>query len=192
MEDDIQKAKEPLQDDGSTNRWKFTKALIWLGLIAFLVFVGFGLLKTQRGSARKGEKAPDFTLTSFDGKRYALADNHGKVVVLNFWASWCHPCEQEAEALETAWQSFKDRGDVLFLGIDYVDTEPEAMGYLAKYHVSFPNGADMGTKISQAYRISGVPETYIIDKNGIVAFTLKGPFQSAEQIISAIEPLLER
>jgi len=170
---------------------RVTKTVIWGALILFLVFIGLGLIRTQRGPASEGEKAPDFTLTTFDGESYKLADYHGKVVVLNFWASWCKPCELEAAELEAAWQHYKDRNDVIFLGVDYVDTEPEAMAYLHKFNITFPNGPDTGTQISQAYRIRGVPETYIIDQKGIVVFTIKGPFRSTSQIINIIDPLLE-
>ncbi len=167
------------------------RVFVWGLLIVFLIFLGFGLLRTQRGPAKVGEKAPEFTITTFDGMEYKLSDFRGDVIVVNFWSSWCKPCEQEAEVLETAWRQYKGQGDVLFIGVNYVDTEPEAMGYLNKFNISFPNGADLGTKISQAYRIRGVPETYVIDRNGILAFTLKGPFQSLSQITSVIDSLLE-
>jgi len=76
--------------------------------------------------------------------------------------------------------------------VDYVDTETEARGYLNKFDITYPNGPDKGTKISQAYRISGVPETYIIGKDGILASVQIGPFRSLDQILSIINPLLEQ
>jgi cytochrome c biogenesis protein CcmG/thiol:disulfide interchange protein DsbE len=111
-------------------------------------------------------------------------------VVVNFWASWCKPCEQEAADLETAWQFYQPRGDVVFLGVDYVDTEPEALAYLEKFNITYPNGADLGTRISQAYRIRGVPETYIIAPDGKLANAQIGPFTSLAQIKAMIDPLL--
>jgi cytochrome c biogenesis protein CcmG/thiol:disulfide interchange protein DsbE len=116
----------------------------------------------------------------------------GKVVVVNFWASWCKPCEQEAADLENAWQFYQPRGDVVFLGVDYVDTESEAMEYLDKFAISYPNGPDLGTRISQAFRIRGVPETFIIAKDGTLASFQKGPYTSLAQIKAAIDPLLEQ
>jgi len=111
-------------------------------------------------------------------------------VVVNFWASWCKPCEQEAADLESAWQYYKPRGDVVFLGVDYVDTEPEAKAYLQKFNITYPNGPDLRTVASQAYRIGGVPETYIIDRNGKLAYAQIGPFSSLNSIRSVIDPVV--
>ena len=110
--------------------------------------------------------------------------------MLNFWASWCKPCEQEAADLEAAWQFYQSGDDVIFLGVDYVDTEPEAMSYLNKFNISYPNGADLGTRISQSFRIRGVPETYIIDQEGVLYHAQIGPFTTLPQIKSVIDPLL--
>ncbi len=82
-------------------------------------------------------------------------------------------------------------GQVVFLGVDYVDTEPEAMGYLAKFDISYPNGPDLRTRISQSFRIQGVPETYFIDQDGTLTFVKKGPFTSLSEIRAVIDPLLE-
>jgi cytochrome c biogenesis protein CcmG/thiol:disulfide interchange protein DsbE len=98
-----------------------------LGLLAILAL---GLRRTQQGPVSVGDRVPNFSLTTFDGQQIDLVDLQGKVVVLNFWASWCKPCEQEAADLETAWRYYQPRGDVIFLGVDYVDTEPVALQYL--------------------------------------------------------------
>jgi cytochrome c biogenesis protein CcmG/thiol:disulfide interchange protein DsbE len=165
--------------------------LAWGTLLALLVVLAFGLLRSQKGPVSKGEPAPEFTLSTFSGEQIQTTDLAGKVIVVNFWASWCKPCEQEAADLEAAWQMYKPRGDVIFLGIDYVDTETEAMAYLDKFGISYPNGPDLGTRISQAYRIRGVPETFFIDRNGKLAYFQKGPFTAMNQITAVIDPLLE-
>ena len=169
---------------------KWGRILAWGGLLLLLVMLALGLMRTQQGPVRPGEMAPEFTLTTFDGEEIRSADLAGKVIVLNFWASWCKPCEQEAADLEAAWRYYQPRGDVIFIGVNYVDTEPEAMGYLQKFDISYPNGADLGTRISQAYRIRGVPETYIIDQEGVLRHAQIGPFSSLAQIKSVIDPLL--
>jgi len=135
--------------------------------------------------------APDFSLTTFDGQEIRLSELKGKVVVLNFWASWCKPCEREAVDLETAWRYYQPSGDVVFLGVDWTDTEKKAEGYLAKFGITYPNGPDLGTRISQAYRTTGVPETYIIDRDGVLAYVKFSPFLSIDEIKSAIDPLME-
>lgn len=170
---------------------------IWVFLIALLVLVGITLSKRQQGTVQPGDKIPDFTLPLFSGYEYEgrsevkLSDFQGKVVVLNFWASWCKPCEQEAAELEEAWQFYQPGGEVIFLGADYVDTEPEARSYLKKFNITYPNGPDMGTKISQMFRIRGVPETYFIDQDGVLYYVKVGPFLSINEIKSIIEQKLQ-
>ena len=106
-------------------------------------------------------------------------------------ASWCESCKPEARDLESAYQYYLERGDVLFLGVDYVDTEPEALAYLEEFGITYPNGPDLRTKISQAYRVRGVPETFVIDQQGIITHVQIGPYMSLEQILSTIDPLLD-
>jgi cytochrome c biogenesis protein CcmG/thiol:disulfide interchange protein DsbE len=168
-------------------------AIAWISLFLLLIFLALGLIRSQRGPVAVGESAPDFTLTAFDGQGlFTLSESRGKVVVINFWASWCKPCEQEAADLEAAWQYYQPRGDVLFLGVDYVDTEPEARAYLEKFKITYPNGPDQRTSISHAYRIRGVPETYVVGPDGKLSFVKIGPFTSLAEIQAAVDPILPR
>ena len=174
----------------------WVQIIIWIGLLGLLVMVGVTLNKRQQGSVQPGDVIPDFTLPLFSGYEYAgrseikLSELRGKVVVLNFWASWCKPCEQEAAELQQAWEYYRSTEQVVFLGVDYVDTEPEARVYMQKYGISYPNGPDMGTRISQLFRTTGVPETYFIDKTGVLRYVQVGPFSSLAQIQAQIEQLL--
>jgi cytochrome c biogenesis protein CcmG/thiol:disulfide interchange protein DsbE len=180
------------KEEQPRKRPRWGRLLAWLGVIALLVILFLGLQNSQQGRIRIGESAPDFTLTSFEGDEYKLSELRGKVVVLNFWASWCKPCEQEAEDLETAWQHYNPGGEVLFLGVDWTDTEKKAFEYMEKFNITYPNGPDLGTRISQSYRTTGVPETFIIDRDGNLAYVKVSPFLSLEEIFMAIEPLLEQ
>jgi len=166
------------------------RVLIWGGVAFLLVILALGLQRAQQGQVGEGQRAPDFSLTSFSGETYRMNELEGKVVLVNFWASWCESCKPEARDLEQAWRDYQSRGDVVFLGVDYVDTKPEAMAYLEQFDITYPNGPDKGTKISQAFRIKGVPETYIIDQSGEITHTQIGPFRSLEEIKSHIDPLL--
>lgn len=175
----------------------WAQIVIWAFLAGLLVMVGVMLGKRQQGSVQAGEVIPDFTLPLYEGYEYEgrsevhLSDFRGKVVVLNFWASWCKPCEQEAAELEQAWQTYQPTGEVVFLGADYVDTEPEARIYLQKYGITYPTGPDLATRISQLFRTTGVPETYFIDKQGVLQYVQVGPFTSLDQITAQIDKLLQ-
>ena len=160
--------------------------LVWGLLLGLLAILGLGLIRSQQGPVGVGAMVPDFTLTTFDGGTIDIRELRGQVVVINFWASWCKPCEQEAAELEQAYQQYKDQG-VAFLGVDYVDADREAMAYLEKFGITYPNGPDLGTRISQAFRIRGVPETYIVGPDGQLAAIKIGPYQSLEEIVRQIE-----
>jgi len=174
----------------------WAQILIWAVLASLLALMGIGVNRAYQGTVQPGSKVPDFSLTLFSGYEYngqsevKVSDLRGKVVFINFWASWCKPCEQEAPVLEEAWKYYQPGGRVVFLGVDYVDTEPEARIFLKKFSNTYPNGLDVGTAISQMFRIKGVPETYIIDTNGIIRDVKIGPFASVDEIRAMIDPLL--
>ena len=171
--------------------------LVWTLLAGLLILVGTGLARARQGTIQPGDEVPDFSLTLYSGYEYngqsvvKISDLRGKVVFINFWASWCKPCEQEAPALEQVWEYYQPSGRVVFLGIDYVDTEIPARAFLKKFNNTYPNGPDIRTEISQMFRIKGVPETYIIDTNGILSYVKIGPFLNVDEIKTIIDPLLQ-
>lgn len=162
-----------------------------LVLVGFLGIVGASLAKKSSPPVRVGDAMPEFTLTTFDGSTIASSELKGRVVLINFWASWCTTCADEAAALQTVWQEFEPGGKVIFLGVDYSDTEPEAKAYMQYFGLTYPSGTDLGTRISQLFRITGVPETYVFDASGRLAAVTIGPFKSADEIRSVINGVLE-
>jgi len=190
MATDIPETDTPTEEPQEYRRPRWGRIIAWGGLIALLILLALGLQRSRQGPVTVGDKVPNFSLSTFEGQTIELDDLAGKVVVLNFWASWCKPCEQEAAELEEAWRYYEPQGEVVFLGVDYVDTETEAQAYLEKFAITYPNGPDLGTRISQAFRIRGVPETYFIGKDGILRYAQIGPFSSLAQIKATIEPLL--
>lgn len=162
-----------------TARSKRTGLLVAFAVIlALLGLLAWGLRKVQAGPVESGI-APDFTLTSFDGRTLTLSELRGQVVIINFWASWCPPCREEAAYLEQTWRKYKDKG-VIFIGVDWVDTEKEALAYMDEFDLSYFNGPDIGTRIAQAYNIQGVPETFYVAKNGELRGVHIGPLKSPE------------
>ena len=175
--------------------------IIWVFLVGLLAILGARLNRTQEGTVQPGSRINDFTITLFDGYEFNsqpqinFSDLRGTVVVINFWASWCKPCEQEAAALQAAWQEYEPTGQVVFIGADYVDTPTEANIYLKKFNITYPNGEDRDIQrarpLSQYFRITGVPETYFIDKDGVLRYVHIGPLMTIDQIRAQIDPLLK-
>lgn len=155
--------------------WWIVPALA--GALVVLGILGIGMLNRDRAQVLSGP-APDFTLTTFDGEQVTLSDLQGKPVIINFWASWCVECDKEMTLLEQIHQKYD--GEVVMLGIAYSDVEPKARDYLAQYGITYLAGQDLGSRISDAYRIKGVPETFFIDREGNVHYLKIGPIEQPE------------
>jgi cytochrome c biogenesis protein CcmG, thiol:disulfide interchange protein DsbE len=176
----------------------WAQIIVWGFLVGLLVIVAMGLNRAQQGTVQPGHVINNFKLSLYsgyelDGKsEIELDDLRGKVVVINFWASWCKPCEQEALDLQKAWEEYEPTGEVVFLGIGWTDTEPNARVYLKKFNITYANGPDLATRISQYFRTKGVPETYFLDRNGVLQYVQVGPFTSVQQIRNVIDPILAK
>ncbi|NOX62520.1 MAG: TlpA family protein disulfide reductase [Chloroflexi bacterium] len=162
----------------------FIGVLALAGLALLAVFY-YGVLNPSSQQIRSGA-APDFEITTFDGETIRLSDFRGMPVVVNFWASWCVTCRDEQPILEDAWRRYKGR--VMFIGLDYLDQEPNALAYLEEFDVTYPNGPDKGSRAYAAFNVQGVPETFFIDAEGNVQGFHVGPitYQQLEERIQAL------
>lgn len=167
--------------------WQIAIAAV---MVLFLGFLAWRLLETNRSEHRASGEAPPFAFTTFEGETISLDDLRGKGVVLNFWASWCDPCRDEAALLEAAWKREQENG-IVFIGLDYLDQEPAAKAYLAEFGITYPNGPDLQSEAARRYGIKGVPETFFIDPDGKITEIVIGPIISEsqmEQYLSEIRP----
>ncbi len=143
-------------------------------------------------AVENGEKpaAPAMTLPDLDGEgEISLADYRGKAVVLNFWASWCEPCKDEAPMLEQAWQDNQD-GDVVVLGVNAQDFRSFARDFVEEYGITYPNARDGAGETRDRWGLTGFPETWWIDREGRLVAYSSGPFtqeQLDENIALALE-----
>lgn len=117
--------------------------------------------------------APGFTLKGEDGKTYRLADYRGKVVVINFWATWCPPCRYEMPSLERAWTQLKNK-DVVVLAINVGENADVIFEFTGTYPMSFPLPMDVDGTVIKQYPVTGLPTTYVINPDGMVTHRAVG------------------
>lgn len=171
-----------------TKLWRW---LIPLSAIPVLVLLAYGFRVNPRDvpSPLVGRPAAPFTLQGFDGTPVSLDAHRGKVVVVNFWASWCYPaCYEEAPVLERGWRGYKDRGLVV-IGVDIQDTAEGGQKFIRDFALTFPNARDAAGKVSIDYGVYGVPETFFVDRKGRIRAKHVGAVTD-DVLKTHVEPLL--
>ena len=149
-------------------------------LLVVVVVIGMAAMTSGDSRTIVGGLAPDFTLTTFEGEQTRLSDYAGKVVVLNFWGSWCAPCRTEAPELAIAWNTYRGRDDIVFIGVAIEDIDSASQAFITDYGLDYINGADQ-SGISDLYYLRGVPQTVIIGKDRKIASTFfLPPFYASE------------
>jgi cytochrome c biogenesis protein CcmG/thiol:disulfide interchange protein DsbE len=127
-------------------------------------------------------------LKLLDGEALAADDLKGKLIMMDFWASWCPPCRQEAPVLAKVYQEYRSRG-VEFVGIAIWDDEGEARKYVQRYGITYPNGLDERGLIAIDYGVTGIPEKYFITPEGQVVRKFIGPME-ADRLRQVLDGLL--
>ncbi|MGQ0561434.1 MAG: TlpA family protein disulfide reductase [Gemmatimonadota bacterium] len=161
--------------------------------LPIVLLLGYGLTRDPRliVSPLPGREAPAFALPTLEsGASITLADLRGQIVVVNFWASWCIPCREEHPVLIEAAQKYGPRG-VRFIGIAYNDRPEDSKRWLDELGRAYPSLIDAGARTAIDYGVSGVPETFMVDRNGVVAFKKFGPITRAE-LRTKLDSLLQR
>ena len=155
--------------------------LVGVAVLLLLSLMLWGLGRRSAGTVGDApirvRAAPDFTLPLFGGGSFNLAEARGKPVLVNFWASWCVPCEDEAPVLERASREYADR--LSLIGVNVQDTEPSARAFLRRYGMTYPNGRDESGAIAVDFGMSGVPESYFIDRQGGLMRKWQGPLDES-------------
>jgi len=168
--------------------WRWLIPLSVVPVLALLAY-GFRVNPHDIPSPLVGRPAAPFVLRTFDGRDLSLASLRGRVVVLNFWASWCYPaCYEEAPALERSWRAYRDR-EVSVVGVAIQDQVEAAQRFIRDFSLTFPNLRDTSGKVSIDYGVYGVPETFFIDRAGRIRLKQTGAV-SDDLFRSEVEKLL--
>jgi cytochrome c biogenesis protein CcmG/thiol:disulfide interchange protein DsbE len=140
-------------------------------IIGFFWLLGWAVANREAATSRSGltrinKPAPPINLVLFNGETFKTEDPPEKPIVVNFWASWCPPCRDEAPMLEKTWRKYSE--EVVFLGVAIQDSDTAAESYIAEFDITYPNGLDLDGKITVDYGVVGLPVTFLIDPDGTI------------------------
>jgi peroxiredoxin len=139
----------------------------------------------QAGKLKVGGTAPDFTATTMEGTSIKLSDFKGKGVLLNFWASWCTPCVEEMPRMNKAYQSKAPSVEIIAVNVG--ESRGTARDFIAKAGIGFPAWLDPSGEAAQSYRVTGLPATFLIDKNGTLVKAIAGELPDDKTVIQYLE-----
>ncbi|WP_026694778.1 thiol-disulfide oxidoreductase ResA [Peribacillus kribbensis] len=156
------------------------RTIILLLLAAALVYALYAnLTKDKTKQVKMNAAAPDFVLTDMKGTKHQLSDYKGKGVVLNFWGTWCKPCEKEMPYMDSQYKDFKAKG-VEILAVNVGESNYSVQNFIDQYHLSFPVMIDKKSEVQNAYKVDPLPVTFIIDKTGKVIDQFTGSLSESQ------------
>jgi peroxiredoxin len=183
-----------------THPRKNTKLLLTILFVFIACVFLIVFLREERDSTLKttepiqpGLEMPNFTFPDINGKEVSLSDHRGKVVLVNVWATWCPPCRQEMPSMQSLYEKFKDENfKILAVSIDS-EGRAAVAPFMLKMNLTFPALLDPGETIRPLYGITGVPESFIIDKQGILVEKIIGPINWATpEVFSFLKDLIQK
>jgi len=186
-EDQPEPEPEQPSDKPGGRRWGYVAIT---GAVAFIALLAFGLVAKGGPTLTVGDEAPDAAIAPLGGgEDVSLSDYRGQWVLLNFWASWCEPCRDEAPAIEDF--AKRNRGKVVVVGMDSKENSVDAQRFADEYGLSYELLHDGEGQMMDDYNVKGLPESFLIDPDGEIAYIYRGPVD--EQILEQnFAPLFER
>ena len=171
-------------------RFSWGNLVLLLGILAVAGVLALQLARQNATQPTSG-RAPDFQLKLFDGGEIRLSDLRGRVVLVNFWASWCPPCRDEAPDLQALHEVYGDEG-LTVLGVNILESSRQkALDFIDDFALTYPNGEDIGQYIAKLYRVEGPPETFLIDEEGNISRFILGAVRFDDMSASIMELLAD-
>jgi len=188
QEPDFLQSPTPSTDAEKKNPLTPGTIFLLVALVLFISILALQLFRQKQTQPVAGDRAPQFEVTAYDGEVYNLEELRGQIVILNVWANWCPPCHQEAPDFQAIHEDYQDSG-VVVLGVNWLDIDSEAFEFIDRYDITYPNAPDLGERVYETYNVEGLPETWVIDPDGVVrAFYIGGTNYDA--LASVLDELL--
>jgi thiol-disulfide isomerase/thioredoxin len=157
-------------------------------ILAIFLVLGTIATSCQAEAPEVGKRAPSFQLNTLDGQSVALGELKGKLVLVNFWATWCGPCAYEMPFIQQVYDEWQEK-ELILLAINIAESPSQVAEFMQSYGFSFPVLLDTEAKIAERYSIRGIPTSFFIDKDGIIKDIRIGAFQGKAEIENILNEL---